>query len=256
MNVLVLENVSDLDKEISDYLTKEHKKDEVSILYNLEDVDQSELISKLSWCDIICVQSSFDNRTQFIKFLNLIPKFKNIKEIRIIYLYNNPADNIQFLQFLNTTSDEITKGTIELLKHIRIQEILCKNIKTAEGEYFNKIETIYDIVPIYYNALNQIIWHERQPMIDKTGLRFYLNKPSGIESIKIKPIRKKNPDAGKKKILIDKKDLPTLEILIDEAKALFTYQIALIEEGKYDESNEKLIKEKQDCLNFLTKYKL
>jgi hypothetical protein len=243
MKVLVLENVRKLDEEISSYLKKFHSNDDVKILYSLNDIEQAELFAELSNCDIICLQSIFYDREQLKMFLSLLPKFKNIKEINIIFGLNNPADNNQLLTLLNNDSKEIKQLIIELLKSIKVNEILCKTVITEKREYFSQHEVLFDKVPLFYNEEFKYIWHEFYPIIDRTGVQFKLYKKETVVKEKSNLINV---------LSIDSNDFEIFKEISKELRALIEHQKELCEDSK----NTELIEEKNEWLKFLDKYNL
>lgn len=261
--ILVLENVRSLDQEIRGYLDKRHKSDDVKIIYNLLDKStekQAELLPLLAWCNMIVLQTTFFDRTQLKTFIELLPTFKNIKDIKIIFSYNNPADNNQFLRFLNFEIPKpLMAGVVKLMETIKVSEILCKVVNIAKQEYFNKQEVLFDVVPLYYKKSIDLIWHEFQPVIDRNGERHYKTiKLVGTKTVKItedKNIKHKDIKIDGLIINIDKNDIPTLKELMGEVRAVFEYQKESCESQDFGDS-KKLIAEKKQWLKILDKYKL
>jgi hypothetical protein len=253
MKVLVLENVRKLDEEISSYLNKFHSDDSIKTLYNLNDIEQAELFAELSNCDIICLQSIFYDREQLKMFLALLPKFKNIKEINIIFGLNKPEDNNQLLKLLNNDSKEIKELTIELLKSIKVNEILFKTVISKKRTYFDEHEVLFDKVPLFYNEEFKYIWHEFYPIINRTGVQFELYKKETVVKEKTKTAVKVKENSALINVLsIDKSDLKTFKDISKELRALIEHQKELCEDSK----NTELIEEKNEWLNFLDKYNL
>ena len=156
--ILVLENVSHLDRQFSEYLNT-LKDADIKILYSIANSSKQEEIAKeikteLSKCDILCVCSSFANKDQLRTFAKLIPNFANIKEVRILYLYTKVEEERAFLRFLNQKIDkELFNDIVNIVKseNVKISEIFYRELIDEHKEYFNSTVFYYDIVPLYFN---------------------------------------------------------------------------------------------------------
>lgn len=247
MNILILENVSELEYEMSRYLNLEHSKDKKDIVFNLSQIKQPELHKKLLWADCICVQSLFNNRVQLQQFVLMLKSYPNITSIRIIHGYTNGDNPNRLLQLLNEGVDDFREEVVNLINTRNVSEIVCRVVEIPNKEkvikYFKQRELQYDIVPLYVNydiyKLTGLIWHERQPCPDKQSLKFYktIKKFSGLT------------------IQIEQKDIPTFCEMMHELEAAIEYQKESCELQDFGNS-KKLIAEKEAWLDLINKYKL
>lgn len=265
-NILVLENVSDLDANFSEYLDIYHAKHNVNIIYNLSNEHRSQekheqLYKGLAKADELVVCSTFYNNEQFDKILAMLLNFKNIKIVRVLYSYAD-GGNQKFINFLNEQNEETKQALIALTKQCVIFEICSSTyeLETEKDAYFKKIKYTFDLVPIYYNKKHEVFWHERQPVVPTLNSFLYLdNKDVTIPHAELNRLHEEI-DGIKKKLknksvfVIDKKYNNAFIELLNETKAFIEYQIESCEIKDFGDS-KKLIKEKQNWLKILENIK-
>ena len=195
MKVLILENVTSLDTEILEYVKVEHQNDTVKAIFNILNVNkEAEILEDLKICDCLLMQSTFSNSEQLEKFLDILPNFKNIKEIRIIYTYTAEGDTRRFLKFIEHS--DLKPKIINLLNHTAIKEVVVAltELPSEPDKYFKTFKVNYDIVPLYYNHKHDVVWHEFRPILNK-GVNFmYLRSNPNDVVVKTKQeiIKSKN----------------------------------------------------------------
>lgn len=161
INLLVLENVNHLDSDLNSYLTTYHKDNNVNIVYNVLNLNKDDIINHLKSCDCICLSSSFYDIDQFNDIVKLINIFINIKRIEILYLFTN--SDYKFVQFLNINmSDEL----VNIIKTRDVIEIQSTKYINNSDKFFSKESFTFDCIDIYYNSDKNMIWLERQPVVN------------------------------------------------------------------------------------------
>lgn len=243
MKILVLENVNSLDDQISMYIQKEHAEDDITIIYRVHDKSDLELTEALGNCDMLLMQSTFYDVDQLRKFLSIIPKFKNIKETRIIFTYTNKGNTNKLLSYIHESV--CRKEIIEFVENNRVKEILCDtftNDKAPGQEYFSKLDMVYDIIPLFYNKKYDTVWHERKPDFYKS-IEFIYKKV------------KKDKSVCKIENCFEKSDYAIFKDIIKETKAGLNYNIEILEEIPFpDEEDIELLAEKKIWQKILNKY--
>jgi hypothetical protein len=246
MKIAVLENVSHLDDNFSDYLKQYHIEDDVIIVYGLaaksketKESKQLEVHNALSTCEMLCLSSSFADKDQMDTFVSMLSNYPNIKEIRILYLYSlpQPPENRKFLHFLNL---EITRTTflniLKLLETKVISEIFCLTTEQKQ-QYLHKHLFYFDVVPMYYSTKMDMIWHVRPPYIVLPGDDNYLS-------------RQKNGS-----LTIAAEDIEIFREMMKEFRAATDDQLESCKAHDFGDS-AILIPEKEAWLKILDKYKL
>lgn len=268
-NILILENVSELDPNFRDYLSTYHTDDNLNIIYNLsiddrdeeKEVKQKQLLEGLSQADELVVCSSFYDNEQFENILGMLLKFKNIRVVRVLYLYGENGNN-KFVEFLNAQTDAIQNNLKLLLNQCNIFEICCRTYELANGDsFFKKFKYFFDVVPVYYNERHNIFWHERKPDVPTINSFLYKKDESKINVDKINLTKIgnelstiKNKIDGKALYVIDKKYTSAFVDLLLETEAVVKHQIESCEAHDFGDS-KKLIKEKKKWLKILENIK-
>jgi len=165
MKILVLENVSSLDLELSRYISLIKEKNDIEILHGFERaVSQEELLSKILESEYLLIQSTFSNQDQLLRMLKLIQLASTKKKITIKVIYTHD----KFLIKLNTDFEIEVRELISYLiskNCIDLYEILYKKweINKATNIYFKDIEVDFCECKIYYNSQYHLLWHEKKP---------------------------------------------------------------------------------------------
>lgn len=207
---LVLENVDRTDAEISAYLNE--GKYDVKVITNLARVSHNEIIMQMVDADILAIQSTFDNYTQFSQLLNLIPVVNEMKEkpieIHVLYTYKH------FENFLNIGVQETEKSKIIALLNqgTKIFDIKHETFEDADkgklfetSSYFRKLFYKFDAVELFYNKERKIIWHIRRPVIKIYPDDYY-------QPIKIEPSNR----LSKRIASLSQKELHDFYLLLSE----------------------------------------
>lgn len=168
--VIVLENIHELADEIAFYINK--KEWDINVLYGIGKLSPNAIIEEMVKSDILVIQSTFDNYTQFSQMLDIIPIVNSMKkipiEIHVVYTYKH------FENFLNITCQESEKSKIiSLLEQgVKIFDVKHEKFEDAdkgkmfdEPTYFRKQFFRFDVVELFYNKVRNIIWHVRRPLI-------------------------------------------------------------------------------------------
>jgi hypothetical protein len=252
--ILVLENVNTLEDNFNNYLSVYHKNDDVKIIFNLSSNanNKATLHTSLAWADELHIASSFYDNEQFEHILGILLNFKNIKIIRILYLYSENGDN-KFINFLNEQDTNIKQSIITLLKHCVLFEI-CSNtyeVINKKSTYFKKFKYTFDIVPIYYNEEHILFWYERQPVVPNLNSFLYLDE----KNYKTELYKLQNKIKGKKVYLIDNKDNKDFLELLNETKCFVENQLDKCKIHDFGNSKELII-EKKKWLKILNEIKV
>lgn len=250
MNVLVLENVSDLDKPLVEYLHT-LKGDTIKIIYSIQQKNKAvEIQTEMGKCDVLCVCSTFANRDQLRHFAKLIPLFPNIKEVRILYLYTKIHEERQFLNFLNQEIDkELFNDIVKIVKsdNVKIYEIFHREFIAKKQEYFDSTVFYFDIVPLYFNEEYKMLWHVRLPHVVIPGTFLYLDQKYRGETNGFNVVDEP------KGINIEEADVKEFKELMKELRATLDYQLESCKLQDFGDS-ATLIPEKEKYLELLDKY--
>jgi len=242
--IAVLENVDHCETDFVSYLNS-LEKDEIKVVYSIlskAPEKQIEIHQALSECEVLCFQSSLGDIEQLKKFiLHLLPRYTNIKEIRIKYLFSKigSPENKGMLQKLNLEIDrELFNGILKLMETVKISEIFDIGLIEQKQQFFDKVKYYFDVVPLYYNKKKDLLWHTRVPYVVLPGDENYLDR------------QLKKPE-----FLIEEKDLEVFQDMMKEFRAMVDAQIESCKIHDFGDS-PTLIKEKEDWLKLLDKYKI
>lgn len=272
-NVLVLENVSHLEPEMQNYLVEYHKDDKLNLVFSLSsstdpDTKQLELVQGLKIADELVVSSSFYNTEQFETILKMIINFKNIKTVRIHYLYTKNGDS-RFMSFLNDLDQDLKPLVVKLSEQCKIYEICSATYELADSknEYFSRFKYTYDVVEVYYNTEYSCFWHVRQPLVPSLNTFLYkeqivttdVKKTLSNNTKLIKEAQEALKEVtsqlnGKAVYVIDKKYASAFTELLLETNAFVENQIESCKQNDFGDSKE-LIKEKKVWLKILNNIK-
>ena len=247
--ILVFERMNRLDEQISSYLIQEFEKDEIKIIYKVDDVPQQDIIDAIMWCDTIVFQSIFDTT-----FENGIETFK--KMVHLFFLeakLRKPVHIIhstgRLLSFLNQTlnSDTISEIAVILKSGLEIYNV---HFNEYENPANNK-KTYFRESNIYKFATVKLWWCEKHAVIwDEQP--YYL--PELISNNNLYRFKPKFVEIGSKEIKIEennysnltKADLAILQNILEEDYQLLTE----LKEDLENASNEAFnAQEKEELLN-------
>jgi len=181
---LIIENISDIDTRLSDYL--DEIDGEKKFEFNIGRKTQEELIKIFTdqSLTLLCFDSLFADRQQLIKLIGLLCKLKSqisFKEIRILYGHN---DLETFLNQFQREFPEILPYLRELFDHFQIYSIQYGAFEDtgSTNKYFKKITYHYDLIRIHMTHTHiegeTYFFYQQSPIIDP---RKYFRKSKLIE---------------------------------------------------------------------------
>ena len=189
--ILVFERMNRLDEQISSYLIQEFEKDEIKIIYKVDDVPQQDIIDAIMWCDTIVFQSIFDTT-----FENGIETFK--KMVHLFFLeakLRKPVHIIhstgRLLSFLNQTlnSDTISEIAVILKSGLEIYNVHFneyENPANNKKTYFRE-SNIYKFatVKLWWCEKHAVIWDEQPYYLPEliSNNNLYRFKPKFVEIV-------------------------------------------------------------------------
>jgi hypothetical protein len=240
MKTLVLENISYLDDNIIHYLNQNDI--DYNVIYNI-DRNIEHVIEAIKTHDRLIISSTLGNDEQNRNILQLILQTKTIKEIQILYLYENPG-NSKFIDEINSWSEEDKETLKQIFKFCTLKQIV-ENVYEVQTKdmYFKKFKYYFDTVPIYFNDKFNVFYYTRLPQI---GL---LNSELLIKKEKTKVNKNDNVndtvnDTVKKEHVLDYNNM------LDELKAFLLYQTEICENAK----NFERVEENKKWLQLFDKY--
>jgi hypothetical protein len=167
MKILVLENVTELDEQLADYIKQwqeQKPEDTFEVVYRINTIKNSEsefhaLLKQIKECDILMMQSTFSNRNQFEEFLKI---FVHLELKCPIYILHTNQQLEQFFSLeISTPEKEMIR---HLLKRCMIFDIVYQRYET-EGAFFKKITYKFDTIRI--NWVKEVGFiHERRPSFE------------------------------------------------------------------------------------------
>ena len=220
MKVLVIENTSSVDEKIVSYINQNLTDLDITYVTNLIQIEKgnteklNELMLAMSNCDTILFCSSFTVNTKSV--VELLNKYKNIKNIDVMYLYD------EFEGLCNVLNDDVDLFK-KLIIERNVHQILHATYVSKTNKYFNSTSYLFQKIPLYYNKKDKVIYFKKRPKA------FLLNEifiPKEKEKVKevVKEIK------------------PTLDSdLVREIKSFLDYQYEL----RKDDGNIELIRESE-----------
>ena len=250
MKVLVLEHVGHMETVLADYISQTFPDCKLIFVPNMDTVDTPTIISHVMNCDIICVQSMFDDTTSFEKMIALFHAKQEL--IKPTYLIHSTG---KLLEALNTGIDipAYIKLTDLLDKGLKLHNIYYKeydhpdNAKEYFGDrFFRKVLRMFDTVPVWFDKGNNIIWDERPYYVPQSTKVYFKPAPA----TKVKPEKKTIVDC------LTPKEIKTQKELLQEMYAFTSDRKEDLELGIYKDEPETiktLLAEKKAWLKVMDK---
>lgn len=251
MKVLVFEHVNHMEPVLADYIHQQFPTGEVIFLGNMDSLDTKTIIENVMQCDVICVQSIFDDTTSFEKMIALF--YAKQELIKPTYLLHSTG---KLLEALNTGIDipAYIQLTDLLDKGLKLFDIYYKeydhpdNSKELFGDrFFRKVLRMFDTVPVWHDPINKIIWDERPYYVPQSTKLYF--KP--VPAVKAKPEKKTMIDC------LTPKEVKVLVNLLQEMYSFTTERTEDLENDRtpYFEKDEvkTLLAEKKEWLRVMEK---
>jgi hypothetical protein len=240
MKVLVLERVSQIEETLAGFIRKQFPNAELVFIGNVEKEKPETIMTAMQKCDVIAAQSIFDDTTAFESMVFLYQSLKINKPVYLIDGLQNLSYNLNF-----RISKSARYILIDLLKNgLELYDVYYKilNLSSNDKEsYFKKLEHRYDVVKMWYNEKESLIWDERP---------FYITeRAGGKEHFKTEKLVKGNIFDK-----LSKKEMEVFnELLLEDAQRI-EEQIEDLETDRYGfDDRDELLKEKQSWKKVLNK---
>lgn len=252
MNILILENLDQLEFELSAYIREKFENDNVEILYRVSDLELDVIKEAVSKADVICFQTMMQENSE--KILNdislLLLRMKWFKEVRVLH------GGQHFTDILNFRIDSAVKVFIKDLMSfgLIVKEIFYEAYEDRrfENSSWRKFNYFFDEVEIkIYKEIEETFFiSQRIPYIKTFRKSRYELQPFFCDREELKIIPDLLIDYYKKNIKRDKQEIKKLtfkkefgndwENFLDEIEGVFEYRIG----GKFvdEEFNNKCLK--------------
>lgn len=250
MKILVLERIGQMERVLAEYISQRFPDADVNFVPNFESVPVEQIITHVKECDIICVQSIFDDTTGFEKMVQLFWSDEKLR--KPTYIIHSTQ---RLLEALNTRITKSSCASISLmLKYgMEVYNIYYKEYGNPADDnqifrYFTSPNIVYfDTVKLWWDEANHMIWDERPYYVASSTHTYF--KPATAPKAK-----------AEKKTIVDvltPKEIRILQALLLEMHSFTTQNKEDLEEGRTHgmEADEikTLLAEKKEWLRVIEK---
>lgn len=246
MKILVLERIGQMERVLAEYISQNFPDADVNFVPNFESVPGEQIIQHVKDCDIICVQSIFDDTTGFEKMVQLFWSDKTLR--KPTYIIHSTQ---RLLEALNTRITKAACASVSLmLKYgMDVYNVYYKEYANPDDNdkifrYFTKPNIVYfDTVKLWWDEPNHMIWDERPYYVPFSTHTYF------------KPVTK-----TEKKTIVDgltPKEIKVLKTLLQEMHSFTSQNKEDLEEGRThgmeDSEIKTLLAEKKEWLRVIEK---